>query len=79
MDVLETVSVGTAEEADRVVDYMKHFVEIYGLLTLAEFYALVGVKASFNDYKVGWRDLSELRVIYSKGEYTFDLPDSIIL
>lgn len=77
MITIDGVIVEDPETADKVVEALISNLDIYGVVTLADFYQLVSATPKFDDYMFGWKDLSKLQIIYSKGEYSFDLPSLI--
>lgn len=52
--------------ADDVLDHMKEILDIYGNVTVADFYDLVGYPNEYEDTKRGWTSLENVRT----GEYT---------
>ena len=49
-------------EAERVIDQLVELVDTYGMATVSDLYALVGIKGSFVDDKWGWTDMREAGV-----------------
>ncbi len=64
----------SGEVAEAVLDALKAVVEAYGLATVSDYRQLANLSVTHEDYKRGWTDLDEARVIYSKGEFMIDLP-----
>lgn len=78
MDLVQTkVSVANGDEADQVVDRMKEMLLIYGLVSISDFFQLINIRTTHEDYMFGWLNLDDLKITYSKGEYTFELPPTI--
>ena len=61
-------------EAEDVLDSLKAIIESYGQATVADYRQLADLPVTFPDYKQGWTDLDEARIIYTKGEFMLDLP-----
>ena len=62
-------------EAEEVLSRMADFIVDYDVVTVADFYDLVGVTQSFTDNKWGWDDLRGVKVIRARGGgYIIDLP-----
>ena len=62
-------------EAEEVLSRMADFIVDYDVVTVADFYDLVGVTQSFTDNKWGWDDLHGVKVIRARGGgYIIDLP-----
>lgn len=63
-------------EADEVLDRMYDILSRYGRVTVADFYALVGVKAEHTDVKWGWSALTGARIVTLRGSgHLLDLPE----
>lgn len=53
-------------EADYVIKHMKEIIELYGYVTVSDFYDLVDYPNEYEDTKRGWTSLENVRA----GEYT---------
>lgn len=53
---------GDISRLDDVLDHMKQLLEIYGNVTIADFYDLVGLTPNSEDTKRGWTDLENFKV-----------------
>lgn len=56
------VILATSEDAEAVKDQMLDILEEYQQVSLADFLDLVGLRAAHVDQRIGWRDLSGIRV-----------------
>jgi len=64
----------TGPEAEAVLDTLKKIIDEFGYTTVAEYRTLADLPVTFPDYKQGWTNLDEARIIYTKGEFMLDLP-----
>jgi len=69
------------EKAERVIDQILKCEALYGVLTLYDYYSMLGHNVSLNYKKYGWVNLDKLDVYLSIGDDGFivNLPDPIIL
>ncbi len=61
-------------DAEAVLEELKTYIKVYGRATVAEYRMFANLPVIFADYKRGWTDLEEARIIYSKGEFMLDMP-----
>lgn len=61
-------------KAEVVLERMGDTLDMYGLVTVTDFYDLVQITASYTDDKWGWYDLRGARVIRERAGYLIDLP-----
>jgi len=66
-------------EAEAVLDGMLKILDQYDEVKLAEFYQLADITPQHTDYKWGWEELGNARVVHSRGAYYIDLPPVIPL
>ena len=66
-------------EAEEVLSRMYDYWETYGIVSLAEYYDLVGVAGDFTDNKWGWDNLKGSRILRVRDGYIVDLPRMIPL
>lgn len=66
-------------EAEEVLSRMYDYWETYGIVSLAEYYDLVGVAGDFTDNKWGWDNLKGSRILRVRDGYIVDLPKMIPL
>ena len=67
------------KEAIEILDRMIDTVGGYGLVTLAEYYNLIGVEPEVSDYSYGWADLSSAMVLPSKSGFFIKLPKATLV
>jgi hypothetical protein len=70
----DDVLIATRAEAEEVLDAMFTLLSQYEIVTVANFYELVGVNGSFTDNKWGWPSLTGSKVVRSRNGYLIDLP-----
>lgn len=64
------------EEANEVIDRMFDILSHDGMVSVADLYALTGVRAEHTDLKWGWTELRGSKAIGTRrGGYILDLPD----
>lgn len=66
-------------EAEDVLRTMDDLIETYGLVSVADFYDLVGVTGDYTDNKYGWTDLRNANVIRVRDGYMIKLPRASLL
>lgn len=69
----------TKAEADTVLDHLVGLTEEYGMVSVADFYDLVGETGNFTDNKYGWVNLADAKVYRTRGGYVIDLPKPVLL
>lgn len=64
------------QEAEEVIDQMFEILSRYGTVSVADLYALTGVRSSHTDMKWGWSDLRGTKPIRLRnGGFLLDLPE----
>lgn len=76
---LEDVIIEERGDAEMVLEDLFGQIEEYGHVTVADFYALVGINTEYTDNKYGWSDLRGSRVIRIKDGYMLDLPRPVVI
>ncbi|MFI5156846.1 MAG: hypothetical protein ACHQEM_11695 [Chitinophagales bacterium] len=66
-------------DAEEVLAQMADIVENYGVASVADFYDLVGLNGEYSDYKYGWDNLAQAKVVRVREGYTFVLPKPFVL
>lgn len=62
-------------EAEEVLDRMDELVDLYGNVSVAEFYDLAGVSSEYTSNKYGWTDIHTAKVVRVSGDgYMIKLP-----
>lgn len=70
----DTVTVDSRGEAVEVLSRMEEALDEYGMVSVADFYDLVGITGDHTDNNYGWRDLRTARITHTRDGYLFDLP-----
>lgn len=66
-------------DAEEVLFRMKESLEQYGLVSIADFYDLVGESSRYTDHKYGWMNLDSARVVPVREGYIIDFPRAVAL
>lgn len=64
----------TKGDAEMVLDQMLELIDIYGQVTVNDFYDLIGKTGDFTDDRFGWTNLSTASTPRVKGGYIINLP-----
>lgn len=70
----EEVVISTRAEADQVLSSMLEVLEKYNVISVADFYDLVGITGTHTDNKWGWEDLRGVGIVRVRDGYLLDLP-----
>ena len=70
----DDVVLATRTEAESVLSRMYDLIERYNMVTVAEFYSLVGISAEFTDENWGWRDLRSANIQHIRDGFRINLP-----
>lgn len=66
-------------EAEDVLSRMDELISTYGLVSVADFYDLVGVTCNYTDNKYGWTDIRSASIIRVRDGYMIKLPKALPL
>lgn len=66
-------------EAEDVLSRMDELISTYGLVSVADFYDLVGISGNYTDNKYGWTDIRSASVIRIRDGYMIKLPKALPL
>lgn len=66
-------------EAEDVLSRMDELIETYGLVSVADFYDLVGITGIWTDNNYGWTDIRSANVIRVRDGYMIKLPRALPL
>lgn len=67
-------------EAEEVLASMDDLIERYNIVSVADFYDLVGVTGNFTDNKYGWTDIRSAEVVRTRdGGYKIKMPRALPL
>lgn len=75
----DSVIIDSRMEAEEVLARMQESVKIYGMVSVAEFYDLVGLTGNFQDNKYGWTNLRNADVVPTISGWMIKLPKAIPL
>lgn len=71
---VDDVVLATRTEAESVLSRMYDLIENYNMVTVAEFYSLVGISAEFTDENWGWKDLRSANIQHIRDGFRINLP-----
>lgn len=66
-------------EAEEVLSRMDELIATYGLVSVADFYDLVGITGNYTDNKYGWTDIRSASVTRVRDGYMIKLPRALPL
>ena len=61
-------------EAEDVLSRMDELIATYGVVSVADFYDLVGITGNYTDNKYGWSDIRNASVVRVRDGYMIKLP-----
>jgi len=76
---MDDIILETRGEAEEVLSQLVDMIEDYGMVTVADFYDLVGITGNFTDNKYGWENLSRADIRRVRDGYLIDLPRPILI
>jgi hypothetical protein len=75
----DDVILDTRSDAEEVLSNMVDLIDNYGVVTVADFYDLIGLPGEWSDNKYGWENLSQSYVERVRLGYTLVLPKTTVL
>lgn len=66
-------------DAEDVIYRMEELISMYGLVSVADLYELVGITGSYTDNKYGWYDIRSASVVRVRDGYLLKFPKAIPL
>jgi hypothetical protein len=69
----------TRGDAEEVLSQMCELTSLYGSVSVADLYDLVGVTGNYTDNKYGWTDVSHVRPVLVRDGYLLKLPKALPL
>jgi len=66
-------------EAEEVLSRMEELVSMYGIVSVADLYDLVGITGNYTDNKYGWTDVNSASVVRVRDGYFIKLPKALPL
>lgn len=73
----DDIIINSRAEAEEVITLMREIVDMYGRVSIADYYELVGVTGQYTDCDYGWKSLSGVDVRRTKNGYFIDLPKAM--
>ena len=67
----------TRGEAEDVISCMDELMDRYGIVSVGDYYDLVGIESDYTNEKYGWTDIRSARVIRVRDGYTIKLPRAV--
>lgn len=64
-------------EAEEVLSRMDELIDTYGIVSVADFYDLVGVTGKYTDNNYGWTDIRSAKVMPVRDGYLIKLPRAL--
>jgi hypothetical protein len=69
----------TRGEAEEVLSRMDELIDMYGMVTVADLYDLVGVSGNYTDNKYGWVNIRNAEPVRVQDGYMLKLPKALPL
>lgn len=73
----EDIVIPTRGEAEEVLSRMDDIISTYGIVSVADFYDLVGVTCNYTDNKYGWTNIRNAEVVRLRDGYMIKLPKAL--
>jgi hypothetical protein len=73
------ILIATRGEAEKVLSNMEGLISEYGMVSVADFYDMVGIPNTFRDNKLGWTDLKSASIKRSRNGYQIEFPEATIV
>lgn len=64
-------------EAEKVLQSMDDLIDQYKILSVADYYELVGVDSKYTDNNYGWSDIKNARIVRVSDGYMIKLPKAL--
>lgn len=75
----DDIALDNRGEAESVLTRMDELVATYGMVSVADFYDLVGVSGSYTDNKYGWTDIRNAHIVRTRDGYMIKMPKALPL
>lgn len=75
----DDVIIDNRGEAEEVMTRMDELMETYGLVSVADFYDLVGISGNYTDNKYGWTDIRNASIVRTRDGYMIKMPKALPL
>ena len=73
----EDVVLDSKAEANSVLDRMNEIIETYGIVSVADYYDLLGVTGRYTDNDYGWTDIRSSSVVRVRDGWMIRLPKAL--
>ena len=67
----------TRSEAEEVIQRMDELIDMYGVVSVADMYDLVGVSCNYTDTKYGWTNIRSAEPVRVRDGYIIKLPKAL--
>lgn len=75
----EDVILDSRGEAEEVLSRMDELVSTYNIVSVADFYELVGISGNYTDNKYGWTETRNMAVVRVRDGYMIKMPKALPL
>lgn len=75
----DNIVIETRSEAEEVLTRMDELVATYGVISVADFYDLVGVTCEYTDNNYGWTDIRRATIVRVRNGFMIKLPKALPL
>lgn len=73
----KNIILDTRPEAEEVLSRMDEIVSMYGMVSVADLYDLVGITGEHTDNKYGWKDIRSASVVHVRDGYLLKFPRAL--
>lgn len=73
------IALDSLDDAEAVLASLRGLVEAYGVVSVADYYDLVGVDSNYTDNNWGWTDLRSAYTAMDQDGYKVKLPKAVSL
>lgn len=71
---IDDIVLETRGDAEDVLSRMDELVDMYGIVSVADMYEMVGITGNYTDNKYGWTNIRNARPVRVRDGYLLDLP-----
>lgn len=72
-DRFENVVFSSRREAEDVMDQCQKLIDLYGVLTIADLYDLIGINTVYTDNNYGWYDIKDWKICRIRRGYNINV------
>lgn len=73
----DDITLESRSEAEEVIRAMDGILDTYGVVTVADFYELVGENCNYTDNKYGWTNIRNAEAVRTRDGYIIRLPKAL--